>query len=166
MAHEMIGSAVRRSRVRPGGAGLASVVCVALLAALFWSGAPGVAAAGHPAKVDVDESCVAPANPPFNACSITGSLPGAGIDQVDVEWVVTLFHGAEWRIQFQAFSEEVDRECQYPIRVKGAYEGDGLGRTTFNSTLGLALGLSPEEHPELTLLVDTVRIRTGQPTCD
>lgn len=115
--------------------------------------------------IRVNQQCTAPANPPANACIIGGTLPGRGIDGADIVWMVTLFFGNQWRIQFQAFSEEPDRECQYPVKVTGSYFGSGLRERRFSSSRGLDLGITPADFPELTLVVDTVKIDPCHPSC-
>lgn len=115
--------------------------------------------------IEVNEERTAPANPPFNGCTIAGTVAGAGVGGADIQWMVTLFYGTEWHIQFQAFTEDSVTECQYPIKVKGSYSGAGLPTESFTTSSGFSLGLSPDEHPQLTLAVDSVTIDSCHPAC-
>lgn len=153
---------------RAGLAVLASVPIVQLMQAGTAAAIPAASPAARCSKVklDVAEQCTAPANPPNNGCNILGTVPGVGLGGTDIHWIATLFYGVEWRIQFQAFTEETDRECQYPIKVKGSYFGDGLPAVPFNTSDSFSLGLTPEDFPELTLQIDSIKIDPCHPRCD
>lgn len=146
---------------RVGRIGLAAAVAVLSLGA----GVLPASAQGTRIWVDVSRECTAPEPPMTNACSLRGIVVGAGVGGTDLEWEVTLFANDAWRIQFQAFSEDVSAECQYPVRVWGSTRA-GSGRSArFVSTSGIDLGVTPTDHPLVTLEVDRLRIDTERPQC-
>ncbi len=114
-------------------------------------------------SVPVGRSCTAPTTQVSNGCSITGTATGP--DGAPIAWQVDLFSNDLWRIQFQAFSESVVQECQYPIRIKGSYGAPDGRATRFVLRRGAPLDLTPAESPTLTLTVSKVRIDTEHPTC-
>lgn len=115
-------------------------------------------------KVKVKDECTASNRPGTNFCSFRGKLDEPGADGAEIEWEVVVFSGnndvAQWRVQFQAFSETTSTECQCDIRVKGAY-----GDTKFVSNNSIDTGILFADSPELTLQVKSVTIVPSQAIC-
>lgn len=140
---------------------------VALAAATGGVAAAAPATAETPRKVmvNVSEECTAPAAIGTNSCGIRGVLGESTVDGFDIHWEVTLFFNDQWRIQFQAFSETATTECQHQMRVWGSYRAPGFDAVSFVTSSGLDLGITPGEHPNVTMRVDRVRIDTQRSTC-
>ena len=141
------------------------IVAVAAAMACVTLALPAAAAGGPKVEVDVAEVCTAPVAAGTNYCGIAGIISGRGVDGFDIGWEVTLFFSDHWRIQFQSFSDTGVAVCQYPMRVWGCYSAPGLHRTSFVTSSALDLGITPADHPSVTLRVDRIRIDTKNPTC-
>lgn len=152
-----------RWRLRPVAAAGVALAASAIVG--VWATAASADEGPEKATVTVREECLAPAPLMSNYCTIRGVLPAQAVGGGDISWEVTLFFNDQWHVQLQAFTEVPGLECQYPIRAWGSYRAQGLRSSTFVTSSGIDLGLSPTEFPSLTLGVDRVRIDTARPTC-
>ena len=140
------------------------IVAAAVTMTCMAGALPATAATSEQITVKIADKCTAP-EVGTNYCGFSGTLDKVGVTGADIEWEVTLFFNDLWRIQFQAFTETPDAECQYPIRVAGSYRVPGKNPERFVASTGFDLNITPADYPRVTLRLDEVLIDPQHPNC-